>query len=361
MGYEPLRTAHSLWRGKGFIMGNKRNNNRKNNRHSDTLAVKLYNLIIDNDEIREVCNKFIDIDDLFDFAEENWCDEGDTDVDVIKDIMEDNTMLRGFSVRKFLPVIEAWLNDNFDYHDGEFYPIIEDIISLTSNANQSTLVAYEEVTRICSNIMNDYDMEFTTEVGVLGIIHAVKACINHIKTVGDKERGDSYTAASSSTKESEKEEEEVKEEVVEESEKPETKEEDTSKESEDNASKVDAEELKDKIDVESIAQNIYSEAITSGKLEEIILQGIIEVIRYAVDIGDISINTEKKFMDSIPSKFENIKNVGDIIQNILGLVFDNIPDDDILAIINCCKEAVKYNTGENVDDILKSFRDKYMR
>ena len=283
--------------------GNKRNNNRKNSRRSDTLALKLYNLIIDNDEIREVCDKFNDIDDLFDFAEENWCDEGDTDVDVIKDIMEDNTMLRGFSVRKFLPVIEAWLNDNFDYHDGEFYPIIEDIISLTSNANKSTLVAYEEVTRICSNIMNDYDMEFTTEVGVLGIIHAVKACLNHIKNVGDKERGDSYTATSSSTKETEKEEEEedVKEEVVNETEEPETKE-------EDNASKVDAEELKDKVDVESIAQNIYSEAITSGKLEEIILQGIIEVIRYAVDIGDISINTEKKFMDSIPSKFENIKN-----------------------------------------------------
>ena len=267
-----------------------RKRNRKNNgRNSETLALELYKLIMDDDEIRDIANKFCDEDEIVDFVERAWEGDEDSYIDLVEDILDDTSMTRGFSPRRFLPAMAEWLKDNFDYHDGDIGMILEDIGELCANASKETLEAYTGVTIICGNIMRDYDLESNNDVAAMATIHSLRAAFKHIKNIGDNE---SYMAASSSTEEPEKP---SKSEEKKDSKKTEDK-------KESNTSNINVDELKDKIDVESIAQNIYSEVKDSGKLEEMIMQGIIEGLRQVVDGGKMTSDTEEEIINKINDK-----------------------------------------------------------
>ena len=280
-----------------------RKRNRKNNgRNSETLALELYKLIMDDDEIRDIANKFCDEDEIVDFVERAWEGDEDSYIDLVEDILDDTSMTRGFSPRRFLPAMAEWLKDNFDYHDGDIGMILEDIGELCANASKETLEAYTGVTIICGNIMRDYDLESNNDVAAMATIHSLRAAFKHIKNIGDNE---SYMAASSSTEEPEKPEKSKKEEK-----KPEEKE-------SSNASKVDEEELKDKIDIESIAQNIYSGIKDSGKLEEMIMNGIIEGLRQVVDSGKMTPDTEEEIIDKVNKSKSESDLTNDVIKTVV--------------------------------------------
>ena len=281
-----------------------RKRNRKNNgRNSETLALELYKLIMDDDEIRDIANKFCDEDEIVDFVERAWEGDEDSYIDLVEDILDDTSMTRGFSPRRFLPAMAEWLKDNFDYHDGDIGMILEDIGELCTNASKETLKAYTGVTIICGNIMRDYDLESNNDVAAMATIHSLRAAFKHIKNIGDNE---SYMAASSSTEEPEKP---SKSEEKKDSKKTEDK-------KESNTSNIDVDELKDKIDVESIAQNIYSEIKDSGKLEEMIMQGIIEGLRQVVDSGKMTSDTEEKIIDKMNDKSDT-DTINDRIKNVI--------------------------------------------
>ena len=70
-----------------------RKRNRKNNgRNSETLALELYKLIMDDDEIRDIANKFCDEDEIVDFVERAWEGDEDSYIDLVEDILDDTSM-----------------------------------------------------------------------------------------------------------------------------------------------------------------------------------------------------------------------------------------------------------------------------
>lgn len=321
-------------------MGRKTTNNGRNSE-----AAKLYDIIMSNDSIREVTNKFCTMDDLLDFAEINWADYDDDFIDTVEDILMDDSLLRGFSPRRFIPAMLEWFND-FVYHNGELGLILEDISVLCSKASKTTIKAYKGVTVIYQNITNSYDIDDTKSIAVLAMIHAIRETLDYVTRVGAVE---TYVAASASTSEepSEKTEEkkskeEPKEETKDESTKVEEKK--AEKETTCNAGTVDENELKDKIDVESIAQTIYSKF--SGKFQEMIMGSIIEEVRQGVDSG--AIKSEKEAMDVIAEMAESDV-IDTMTDRLSGLKFRNretiiIEPEDIVEV----DESTKTETTEIV-------------
>ena len=300
-------------------MGRRTNNN--NGRNSE--ALKAYDIIMSNDDIREIANQFCTMDRLLDFAEINWADYDDDFIDTVEDILEDDSVLKGFSPKRFIPAMLEWFDD-FVYHNGELGLILEDISILCSKASKTTIRAYKGVTVIYQNIADNYDITDTKSIAVLAMIHAIKETLNYVNRVGV---GETYVATSTSTSdESSKTEEKSKEEPKE---KPEEK---KAEETTCNAGTIDEDELKDKIDVESIAQSIYSKF--SGKFQEMIMGSIIEKVRQGVDSG--AIKSEKEAMDVIADMAES-DIMDSMTDRLSGLKFRNretitIEPEDIVEV-----------------------------